>query len=310
MAMLFKIIQFYGRFLLSFTAIGFWWRQMFWPPFKADLKGQIWLVTGATGGLGKAVAQHAAKAGATVLALGRSADKLKQLIAETPNTSIEAVTCELELQKDVQRVCDELAASGRKIDVLMNNVGILNHEMVKTAEGREQSFAINILNHFLLTEQGIAKGFLKPDATVINMSSGGMYNAPLLISQMNVIDPAKYRGVFAYAVHKRGQAELTKYWAQKHRGMNFYVMHPGWTKTEGVKRSLPRFYKILNLVLRDTYQGMETAIWLASTKPKCEPGAFWLDRLPRSSHAFPQTRLTKYISADLAEYLTQELAKG
>lgn len=309
MAMLLKIIQFYGRFLLSFTAIGFWWRQLFWPPFKPDFKGQTWLVTGASGGLGKAISQAAAKAGATVLVVARNPEKLRELIAATPGTAMEPVPCELELQKDVQRMVDELAASGRTIDVLVNNVGILNDNMALTSEGREQSFAINILNHFLLTEQAIARGILKPDATVVNMSSGGMYNAPLLVPAMNVTDPAKYRGVFAYAVHKRGQAELTKHWAQKHRGMNFYVMHPGWAKTEGVKRSLPRFYKILNTVLRDGHEGTDTAIWLAATKPKCEPGAFWLDRLPRESHAFPQTRLTKYVPGDLVDYLNKELAK-
>jgi len=234
---------------------------------------------------------------------------LKDLIAETPGTAMEPVVVDFALQKDTTAMVDQLVSSGRKIDVLVNNVGVLLDDHEITSEGRESSFAINILNHYLLTERGIEKGLLKPDATVINMSSGGMYNAPLLVSKMNVLDPAAYRGVFAYAVHKRGQAELTKYWAQKYRSMNFYVMHPGWAKTDGVKRSLPRFYKILNLVLRDGHQGTETAIWLAATKPKCEPGAFWLDREPRSAHAFPATRMTKNIPSDLAEALAKELAK-
>jgi dehydrogenase/reductase SDR family member 12 len=310
MAMLLKIIQFYGRYLLSFSSIGFWWRSKFWPPFQPDFKGQTWLVTGASGGLGKAIVQSAARAGATVLAAARSSEKLKELLADTPGTKIIPVIADLSLQKDTTAMVDKLVADEHKIDVLINNVGVLLDDHALTAEGRESSFAINILNHFLLTERGIEKGLLKHDATVINMSSGGMYNAPLMISKMNVTDPASYRGVFAYAVHKRGQAELTKYWHQKYRSMNFYVMHPGWAKTAGVKRSLPRFYKILNLVLRDGQQGSETAIWLAAMKPKCEPGAFWLDREPRSNHAFAATRLTKNTPSDLVEYLTLELKKG
>ena len=310
MAMFLKILQFYGRFLLSFSRIGFKWRALFWPPFKPNFTGQTWLVTGASGGLGKSIVQQAARAGATVLAAARNPDKLKDLIAETgANASIVPVAVDLALQKDTTAMVDDLVAKGHKIDVLVNNVGVLLDDLELTSEGRESSFAINILNHFLLTERGIEKGLLKADAVVINMASGGMYNAPLMVSKMNVTDPKSYRGVFAYAVHKRGQSELTKYWAQKYRAMKFYVMHPGWAKTDGVKRSLPRFYKILNLVLRDGYEGSETAIWLAATKPHCEPGAFWLDREPRSSHAFSATRLTKNVPADLVEYLQKELAK-
>ncbi|MBL8642459.1 MAG: SDR family NAD(P)-dependent oxidoreductase [Rhodospirillaceae bacterium] len=312
MAMLLKILQFYGRFLLSFSAIGFWWRQLFWPPFKPDFSGQTWLVTGASGGLGKAIVQAAAKSGATVLAAARSEAKLKELVADSGSAgaNIIPVVADLSLVKDTAAMIDKLNAEGRKIDVLMNNVGLLLDDLVLTAEGRETTFATNILTHFQLTERGIETGLLKPDAVVVNMSSGGMYNAPLLVSKMNVTDPKQYRGVFAYAVHKRGQAELTKYWAQKYRAMKFYVMHPGWAKTDGVKTALPRFYKILNLVLRDGHQGTDTAIWLAATKPNCEPGAFWLDRAPRESHAFAMTRITKNLPADLVDSLSKELAKG
>ncbi|MDX2142075.1 MAG: SDR family NAD(P)-dependent oxidoreductase [Rhodospirillaceae bacterium] len=310
MAMLLKIIQFYGRFLLSFSSIGFRWRALFWPPFMPNFTGQTWLVTGASGGLGKAIVQTAARAGATVLAAARSGEKLAEVIAETPGANIVPVVVDLSLQKSTSRMVDDLAAAGHKVDVLVNNVGVLLDDHALTSEGRENSFAINILNHFLLTERGIEKALLKPDATIINMSSGGMYNAPLMVAKMNVTDPTGYRGLLAYAVHKRGQAELTKYWHQMHRGMNVYVMHPGWAKTDGVKRSLPRFYKILNTVLRDGHQGSDTAIWLAATKPKCEPGAFWFDRVPRSSHAFPATRLTKDVADDLVAYLKQELARG
>jgi dehydrogenase/reductase SDR family protein 12 len=143
------------------------------------------------------------------------------------------------------------------------------------------------------------------------MSSGGMYNAPLMVDKMNVTNPKYYRGVFAYAVHKRGQVELTKYWQDTYgaRGMRFYVMHPGWAETAGVQRSLPRFYKILNSVLRNGQQGTDTAIWLAATKPASAPGAFWFDRAPRAEHAFEMTKQTKFTPADLAASLRQELAK-
>jgi dehydrogenase/reductase SDR family protein 12 len=310
--MLLKIIQFYGRFLLSFTAIGFWARSLFWGRFAPDFSGQVWLVTGASGGLGKAIVDAAARAGATVLAAARSEAKLSELVAAHRAGAVVPLAVDLALQRDTEALVGRLIQEGRKIDVLVNNVGILNNDFELTAEGREASFATNILTHFLLTERLIEKGILKPGAVVISMSSGGMYNAPLMVDRMNVTNPKAYRGVFAYAVHKRGQVELTKYWQETYgpRGFRFYVMHPGWAETAGVKRSLPRFYKILNAILRDGRQGTDTAIWLAATRPDCAPGAFWFDRAPRTEHIFDLTRQTKDTPASLAAYLRRELGMG
>ena len=55
MGMLLKIIKFYARFTLSFTAIGYWWRSLFWDRSPPNFTGQLWLVTGASGGLGRAI---------------------------------------------------------------------------------------------------------------------------------------------------------------------------------------------------------------------------------------------------------------
>jgi dehydrogenase/reductase SDR family protein 12 len=309
MAMLIKIIKFYGRFTLSFTAIGYFFRSLFWRRLKPEFRGQTWLVTGASGGLGEAIVAQAVAAGALVLAVARNAAKLEALV-KRHGAGVTPMAADLSSQRDTQRLIDDLVRSGRKIDVLVNNVGVLLNGFALTPEGREMSFATNILNHFLLTERLIEASVLMNDAVVINMSSGGMYNAPLMVAKMNVTDPKRYAGVFAYAVHKRGQAELTKYWTATYgpRGMKFYVMHPGWADTEGVERSLPRFHKILKAILRDGRQGTETAIWLAATKPDGEPGGFWFDRKIRTSHVYPATMVSKDTPAGLADYLRKELA--
>ena len=307
MAMFWKIVKFYARYTPSFTVLGYWWRSLFWSRLKPDFTGQTWLVTGASGGLGRAIADMALEAGATVIAAARNPAKLAALGDGAGR--IVPMAVDFASQADTERFIGKLREDGRKIDVLVNNVGILNNEFELTSEGREASFATNILTHFMLTERLIAGNMLGRDGVVINMSSGGMYNAPLMVGAMNVTRPEKYRGVFAYAVHKRGQVELTKYWQTLYgpRGLHFYVMHPGWAKTAGVARSLPRFYKVLNLILRDGKQGGETAIWLAATKPSCAPGAFWFDRKIRAEHVYPATRNSKDSPADLADYLRREL---
>jgi dehydrogenase/reductase SDR family member 12 len=308
LAQLKKIIVFYQRFLVSFSAIGYRGRSLLWPRLDADFSGQTWLVTGASGGIGEAVVLAATRRGATVIAVARSSEKLAALVALSPQRII-AVQGDLSLVADTRRVLREVLALNRKLDVLVNNVGVLIDDLTLTPEGFETSYATNILNHFVLTEGLLAANTFQPKAAVINMSSGGMYNAPLTLDYMGMKTPGKYSGVYAYAVAKRGQAELTKYWQALHGagGMHFYVMHPGWADTAGVRTAMPRFRRMLRLVLRNNAQGADTAVWLAATRPSKEgPEAFWFDRAPRPPHAYPATSISKYTPANLADFLRRD----
>ncbi len=311
-----KIAAFYARFTLSFTQVGYLARKPFWPAIKADFKGQHWLVTGATGGLGKQIALSAAKAGAMVTAAARSAEKLGQLVADAKAmgiTGIDTELCDFSLQSDTARFMRKLADSGRKIDVLVNNVGILNDDHSLTTEGREPTFTINFLSHYLLTEGLIRRGaFGSNKPLVINMTSGGGYNVPLSTAMLNMVNPKTFNGTAAYAFHKRGQMVLNQYWRDKYgaKGLTFYVMHPGWADTDGVKRSLPRFRKILKSILRDAVSGTDTAIWLAATRPAQEEKELvWFDRKQHPAHVYDRTRITKETPQSLVDYLDKELAR-
>ena len=323
MAQLKKIVRFYGRFLVSFSAIGYRARALRWGSAPWDFAGQTWVVTGATGGIGRSIAESAAAAGATVLAVARNRDKLAQLVA-APGAGggragagrIVPVVADLALVADTRRaaadIAAQLAAQGRTVDVLVNNVGVLLDDLGSTAEGFETSYATNLLNHWVLTEALLERSALAPRAAVIEMSSGGMYNVPLTLPYMNMRDPAKYNGVYAYGVHKRGQAELVKYWHARHAsaGRRFYVMHPGWADTEGVRTALPRFRKILKSVLRNDAQGADTALWLAATRPESATASeFWFDRAARSAHAFPHTAESPNTPGDLAALLAEHAAR-
>lgn len=310
--MLVKIVKFYGRFAPDFSAIGYYARRPFWGRLDADFTGQSWLVTGASGGIGRAIVLEAVQRGARVIAVARNPQKLDKLVSEAVGEgNVVPIAADLSLMSDTAALAERLRAENNQFDVLVNNVGALVHEHELTAEGKESSFALNILNHYLLTERLIAGGSINPGGSVISMSSGGMYNAPLMVDRMNVTDPGQYAGVFAYAVHKRGQAALTVYWQEKYgtaRDLRFYVMHPGWTDTEGVQTAMPRFRRILRLILRNGYQGGDTAIWLAAKRPQADPSGFWFDRKPRSAHAYAGTRKTKDTPESLAAFLDNEIA--
>ena len=311
-----KVVAFYGRFTLSFTQVGYLARRPFWPAFKPAFAGQHWLVTGGSGGLGREMVLTALRAGATVTAAARSADKLRALEAEVKAAGLAGLdteTCDFTLTADTQRLIERLLAKGRRIDALMNNVGVLNDDLMVTAEGREASFGSNILSHYQLTEALVVGGLLGRGSVVVNVTSGGGYNVPLMTAMLNVTDPARYNGTVAYGFHKRAQMVLNQHWRDAYgsRGIDFFVMHPGWSDTAGVKRSLPRFRKILRPILRDERSGADTAIWLAGTRPsQPEQEIVWFDRKVRTAHVYERTRVTKDTPATLVAYLQRELDKG
>jgi len=311
-----KIAAFYARFTLSFSQVGYRARSLTWPATRLDFSGQHWLVTGASGGIGRQIALSAAGAGASVSAIARSGPKLERLVADAGAMGIgrlDTMICDFALQSDTAALAAKLLAAGRRIDVLVNNVGVLSDDHSLTPEGRERSFAVNLLSHYLLTEALIrGGGFGDQRPLVINMTSGGAYNLPLNTSMLNVVDPARYNGTAAYGFHKRAQIVLNQDWRSRYgpRGFTFYVMHPGWADTDGVKRSLPRFRRILKSILRDAKSGADTALWLAATRPpQPEEESVWFDRKLRPAHVYPRTRLSKDTARSLVAWLDHEVAR-
>ena len=76
---------------------------------------------------------------------------------------------------EVRSVADRLLANEPRIDVLINNAGVLFPERGVTSEGIEQTLAVNLLGHFLLTNLLIPRLVESAPARIINVASGGMY---------------------------------------------------------------------------------------------------------------------------------------
>jgi dehydrogenase/reductase SDR family protein 12 len=292
-----QALGFYGRFAASFTQLGYRARRLRWPRLAPDFRGQRWLVTGGSGGLGAWLAIEAARAGATVTVAARSASKLEALRAAARARGIDGLepeACDFALQADTARLLGRLRQAGRPLDVLVNNVGVLEDRLRVTGEGREATFVSNLLSHYLLTEGLVRHGLLRqPGGLVINMTSGGAYFVPLATDSLDVTDPAQFDGTTAYARHKRAQVALNQYWRDRHgsRGIDFYAMHPGWVDTPGVQRSLPRFRALLRPLLRDAAAGGDTALWLAATRPPQRGReGIWFDRALRPAHVYERTR--------------------
>ena len=301
-----KILAFYGRFAPSFTAVGYVARGLPLRPVGGSFAGQTWLVTGATGGIGKGIALGAASRGARVLAVGRNEAALAAL-RSVGGAGVEPLRYDLELVAENLRLADAVLARGGRVDVLVNNIGRLDHAHRLTAEGFESTYALNLLGHFALTETLIAAGALD-GGVIINMASGGLYNTALSLRRLEQ-QPERYSGVMAYAAHKRAQLALAQRWTRPDRRIVSYTMHPGWVATQGVSDALPDLERHLGPVLRTLEQGGDTALWLAARRPQPVPGALWFDRAPRAAHAYEHSRQPEVEPEAISAKLSADVAK-
>jgi dehydrogenase/reductase SDR family protein 12 len=304
-----KIISFYLRFTPSYSQIGYYARCLLWRRLKGDFRGQTWLVVGGSEGIGGSAARSAVNGGATVICIGRDTAKLQAFAQSTAHPErVIAEQADFSRMTQVMDLADRVERRGLKIDVLVNNVGIQKRDQIITAEGLETSFATNILSHYLFTRELLARGLLAADASVIETSSGGMYNHPLNVKDLNITGEG-YLGVRAYGLSKRAQVSLTEHWRRQSAGTprRYYVMHPGWVDTAAVGRSMPRFRATLKSVLRKDHQGADTIVYLAERRPEQRSDdSIWFDRSEREPHIFARTRDTRDTPESLAAFLEQQ----
>jgi dehydrogenase/reductase SDR family protein 12 len=209
---------------------------------------------------------------------------------------------------ETKELASRLAGRNR-IDVLINNAGAMFSERGLTSEGLEQTFALNLLSGFVLTESLVPKLIESAPARIINMSSGGMYSRGLDMADLqNSVD---YKPADAYAHTKRAQVILTELWAKQLQrdGVGVHAVHPGWTDTDGVRHSLPTFAKMSKPFLRSPAEGADTMVWLAASDPESlNTGLFWHDRAPRPTHYMKGTKADCEDRASLRSELTQVAA--
>lgn len=289
----------------SFTRIGYDVRSRLeqWTPLSAyDLRGRVMLLTGATSGLGLAAAEALARAGATLVLLGRDAAKTRRVCAElaarTGNDRLTTVIADMGDPAAVRRAAQEVLASHAALHVLIHNAGALHAQRRTAPDGTEETVASQVLGPFLLTGLLLARLRASAPARVLTMSSGGMYATGLTVEHLEM--GADYQGTEQYARAKRAQVTLNEIWAQRFAdsGVVFHALHPGWALTPGVETALPTFRRIVGPLLRTPEQGADTLVWLAADdgEPLATNGRFWLDRRPRPIHKLPTTR-----SSDTAE---------
>ena len=135
----------------------------------------VYVVTGASSGIGKETARALARTGATVAIVCRNPDKgratLADLRASAPDATIDLLMCDLSELAQVRALAAELRDRYEAIDVLVNNAGINNTKREQTTEGFDQMMATNYLAPFLLTNLVVDRLKAAPSARVVNVAS-------------------------------------------------------------------------------------------------------------------------------------------
>jgi dehydrogenase/reductase SDR family protein 12 len=283
--------------LLSYTRIGYILRQGMWDTADLDVNmtGKTCIVTGANSGLGFAAAVGLAGLGASVVMVVRDSAKglsaQDAVIAQTGNPNVYLEVVDLSSLAAVRDFAARFLEREERLDVLINNAGVLLPERQLSADGIELSFATNVLGPFLLTNLLMPLLMRNAPTRIIFVSSGGMYTQKLDMDDLQS-ERGEFNGTVAYAQHKRAQVILTELWAERLAGSGVTVnaMHPGWVNTPGVRRSLPAFWKVMRPFLRTPEQGADTIVWLAvAPRLTSESGKFWLDRRARKTHKLART---------------------
>ena len=277
--------------VLGYSRVGSTVRRMWWPddPAPGSMAGKHALVTGATSGIGKETAAGLARLGAVVHVLGRSPDKLQATLADlgadVPDASFVVETCDISSLADVRRFCADFSARVPALHVLVHNAGSMAAERTETDEGHEQTLATHVLGPHLMTHLLREPLAAADGASVLFMSSGGMYAQPLRADDPE-FRTGKYSATGAYARAKRMQVVLAQMWSERLAQERVAVesMHPGWVDTAGIATYLPRFHAVTRSLLRNAAQGADTMVWLAATRPASAGSRhFWHDRRLRAT---------------------------
>ncbi len=234
-----------------------------------NLSGKICLVTGANSGIGRSTAHALAKMNATIVMVCRDRRRAEpvrdEIKAATGNQSVELMICDLASQADIRRFAAEFINTHDRLDVLINNAGVVVRQRSLTEDGIETTFAVNHLGYFLLTNLLLDLLKQSSPARIINVSSAAHAYGKIDFDDLQ--GKKKYAGFAAYANSKLANVMFTYELARRLDGTGVAVncLHPGTIST-GLFRNLPKpIDALIKLVTLSPDKGAETSVYLASS---------------------------------------------
>lgn len=242
-------------------------------------KQKIVFITGATGGIGKAVAIALAKQNYHIVIHGRSKEKTSKNCEEiksiSGNKNVDYIIGDLFLMRDVKKIADTFKTKYDRLDILINNAGgIMSKERKETDENVETTIALNLFAPFLLTDLLVEVLKKSEDGRIINVSSNShQLNAKPDLNDIELNQ--NYNPLAAYGNAKLYLIWISQYFAKQFaennlKNITINTLHPGAVATNfGVNSNLGGllnfFGKLARPFFRTPEQGAETILYLATS---------------------------------------------
>ena len=279
---------------------------------SVSMAGKTVLVTGGTGGIGKATAIGLARLGARVGITGRDRTRAEaaadDIRTASGNAAVDAYAADMSSQAEVRRLAQDVLDAYPRLDVLVNNVGGFWTTRHVTADGLEHTFAVNHLAPFLLTDLLLDRLKASAPARIVTLSSGAQAMGRIDFDDLQ--GERSYSGQRAYSQSKLANVMFTYELARRLEGtgVTATVLHPGVVRTAFGAEDPARWHRLfLPLVrpfMKTPDRGAETSIYLASAlEVDGVSGRYFANRKPKKSSkdsydTAAQTRLWQ-VSAEL-----------
>ncbi|XP_034561955.1 retinol dehydrogenase 12, like [Notolabrus celidotus] len=246
------------------------------------------LITGANTGIGKETAIDLAKRGARIIMACRSAERgeaaVKEVIESSGNQNIVYMKLDLADSKSIREFAEAVNRDEPKLNILLNNAGVMVCPYGKTADGFEMQIGVNHMGHFLLTYLLLDLVKKSAPARIITVSSMAHTWGSIKLEDIN--SEKSYDKKAAYSQSKLANVLFTRSLARRLEGtgVTAYSLHPGvvqtdlWRHLSGPQKAI---MKMVSPFTKNSSQGAQTSIYCAvePTLDK-ESGGYYSDCAP------------------------------
>jgi len=276
-----------------------------------DLTGRICVITGATRGIGRAVAEGLVRLGGEVVMVCRrqsDGEQLSRELAPLGPESPEVVTADLSSQTSIRQAADRIGNRHPQLHVLINNAGVFTRRRSVTVDGLETQFAVNHLAYFLLTNLLLDRLRAGAPSRIVNVSSGAHAGARIDFADLQ--GERSYNGGEAYAQSKLANLLFTYELARRLQGSGVTVnsLHPGViaTKLLAAYMGVPAGGGTLTRAFgARPEKGAETILYLAASEEvEGVSGKYYVNQKPVSSSRESYDEATARRLWEVSERLT------